>query len=81
MTFAQACAVPETLTPNDNAFLYDNLGNKVFCFWHHFKKEIDKIHLISNQAFEFNSFKIEIHLKKIHFKLKSIFRKSIANRK
>jgi hypothetical protein len=36
MTFAQACAVPETLTPNDNAFLYDNLGNKVFVFDNNF---------------------------------------------
>jgi hypothetical protein len=56
MTFAQACAVPETPDTNDNAFFFLIIGEQVFVFFGRiFKKEIDKIHLISKSSlFEFN---------------------------
>jgi hypothetical protein len=37
MTFAQACAVPETLTPMIMRFLHDNWGTSL-CFFASFKK-------------------------------------------
>jgi hypothetical protein len=57
MTFAQACAVPETLTPMIMLFLYDNWGDQSLCFWHHLKKKkLTKFILFQIKPFEFKSF-------------------------
>jgi hypothetical protein len=49
MTFAQACAVPETPDTNDNAFFFLIIGEQVFVFFGRIlKKKLTKFILFQN---------------------------------
>ncbi len=75
MTFAQACAVPETLTPMIMLFFYDNWGTKSLFLASFKKKKLTKFILFQIKPLNFNSFKIEIQLKKLHFQIEIYFQK------